>query len=240
MAKEKVIKGKRCRYYFDGYIWISDDGTVVAVKSNTGSWKYLEIKTDGNGEKYVNTGYKIIYVKKAVFTCFCHCDDHNKTQIWYKDGNPANLHYTNLVAREKQTYHTAAPAFKHTNGLTITKNGEVYHRKVKEKIHNSVGDADTGLMRCIRPHVSAPNKMSGRLLMDDLMATAGYVAGEKYALENPVILHKDNNPMNFSSDNLEWVESTDTRYIEYQKKVEEWKHQRNIELNPGKPLPPGW
>ena len=47
-------------------------------------------------------------------------------------------------------------------------------------------------------------------------------------------------PTNFDSSNLEWVESTDTRYIEYQKKVEDWKHQRNIELNPGRPLHPGW
>ena len=199
----------------------------------------MEIKTDGHEEKYVNTGYKIIYVKKAVFTCFCHCDDHNKTQIWYKDGNPANLHYTNLVAREKQTCHTAAPAFKHTNGLTITKNGEVYNGKVKENIHDCIGDADTGLMRCINPYVSNPEGR-GKLWMDDLMTIAGYVCGEKYALENPVILHKDNNPMNFSSDNLEYVEDTDTRYIEYKKKKDEWTHQRNIDLNPGKQLPPWW
>lgn len=79
-----------------------------------------------------------------------------------------------------------------------------------------------------------------RLFMDDLMDAAGYVNGEKFSLKSPVILHKDYNPTNFDSSNLEWVESTDTRYIEYQKMVEEWKHQRNIELNPGKPLPPGW
>ena len=69
---------------------------------------------------------------------------------------------------------------------------------------------------------------------------AGYVAGEKYSLKSPVILHKDNNPTNFHKDNLEWVEATDTRYIEYQEKVKEWRHQRTVELNPGKPLPPGW
>lgn len=240
MAKEKVIKGKRCRYYFDGYIWISDDGTVVAVKSNTGSWKYLEIKTDGHEEKYVNTGYKIIYVKKAVFTCFCHCDDHNKTQIWYKDGNPANLHYTNLVAREKQTFHTTAPTFKLLNGLTVTEDGRIFNGKQEEQISDCIGDWDTGLMSCILPRVSDPNKSNGSLLVDDLMAAAGYVAGEKYDLKFPVILHKDNNPTNFHKENLEWVEAADPRYIEYQEKVKEWKHRRNVELNPGKRLPPDW
>ena len=91
MATEKIIKGKRSRCYKDGYIWVCEDGTVVAVKQKNGSQKYLSVKTDGNGEKYVQTGYQTIYVKKAVFICFYYCNDPNKTQIWYKDGNPANL-----------------------------------------------------------------------------------------------------------------------------------------------------
>ena len=112
-----------------------------------------------------------------------------------------------------------------------TKGGEVFYGKDKEYISDCVGDADTDLLRCILPHVSDPNKMSGHLFVDDLMAAAGYVNGEKFSLKSPVILHKDNNPTNFNSDNLKWVESTDPRYIEYQKKVKEWKHQRNLELN---------
>ena len=72
------------------------------------------------------------------------------------------------------------------------------------------------------------------------MAITGYVSGERYILGNPRVLHKDYDPMNFDSNNLEWVEAIDPRYIEYQKKVDEWKHQRNIELNPGRRLHPGW
>ena len=64
MATEKTIKGKRCRYYKDSYIYVSADGTVVAVKQKSGSWKYFDIKTDGNSEKYVDTGYKVVYIKK--------------------------------------------------------------------------------------------------------------------------------------------------------------------------------
>lgn len=74
----------------------------------------------------------------------------------------------------------------------------------------------------------------------DLMNAAGYVGGEKYDLTSPVILHKDNIPTNFNSSNLEWVEAIDPGYLEYQKRFEEWQRQRNIELNSGKPLPPGW
>lgn len=117
------------------------------------------------------------------------------------------------------------------NGLTVTKDGRIFKGKQEVHISDCIGDADTDLMSCILPHVSDPNKMSGHLFMDDLMDTAGYVDGEKYDFTNPVILHKDNDPMNFCSDNLEWVEAADPRYIEYQEKFEEWKHQRNLELN---------
>lgn len=238
-AKYKTINGKRCRYYKDGYVWVSEDGTAVAIKSKNGSWKYLSVKTDGNGEKYVRTDYQTIYVKKAVFICFCYCDDPNKTQIWYKDGNPANLYYKNLIAREPRTYHTTAATFDLINGLRITSGGEVYNNGVKMPISDSIGDADTDLMRCIDPYVSNPEGR-GKLWMDDLMAITGYVSGERYILGNPRVLHKDYDPMNFDSNNLEWVEAIDPRYIEYQKKVDEWKHQRNIELNPGRRLHPGW
>ena len=53
-------------------------------------------------------------------------------------------------------------------------------------------------------------------------------------------IHEDNDPMNFRSDNLEWVEAIDPRYIEYQKKKNKWMHQRNVELNPGRQLHPRW
>ena len=74
--------------------------------------------------------------------------------------------------------------------------------------------------------------MFGRLFIDDLMALAGYINGNKYSLKSPVILHTDKDPTNFKSDNLEYVEATDPCYIEYQEKIKAWKHQRNVELNP--------
>ena len=103
--------------------------------------------------------------------------------------------------------------------------------QVINNISDCIGDTDTNLMSCILRHVSDPNKMSGHLFVDDLMAAAGYVSGERYILGNPRVLHKDFDPMNFDSNNLEWVEAIDPRYIEYQKKVDEWKHQRNMEFH---------
>ena len=159
----------------------------------------------------------------------------------YKDGDTANLHYKNLELKQLQlvTRHTNASSVKLPNGLKITSKGEVFYGKNKEYISDCVGDADTELLCCVAPYISNPEGR-GKLWMDDLMDIAGYVEGEKYILGNPRVLHKDYNPTNFDSSNLEWIEAIDPQYIEYQKKVEEWKHQRNIELNPGHHLHPGW
>jgi hypothetical protein len=47
------------------------------------------------------------------------------------------------------------------------------------------------------------------------MAEAGYVAGDKTILKDPVVLHRDMNVGNYNYDNLMWVETEDPRYIEY-------------------------
>lgn len=253
MATEKMIKGRRCRSY--NGVWVSADGNCVEVDTiwKTGfseipTTKPAKVHTDKNGEKYVkrkmrNSFYNV-YIKDAVYACFCPPKPNNGKEyvVYYKDGNKNNLNYTNLDIKEvvKVTTHTTANKVKLNNGLTVTKDGRIFKGKQEVHISDCISDADTNLMSCILPHVSDPNKMSGHLFVNDLMATAGYVNGEKFSLKSPVILHKDNNPTNFNSDNLTWVESTDPRYIEYQKKVKEWKHQRNVELNPGQQLHPGW
>lgn len=253
MAIEKIIKGRKYRKY--NKVWVSPDGNCVEVDcimkigfSEIPSTKPAKIHTDKNCERYVKVKQRNrfcnILIKNAVYTCFCSPIPNNGKEyvVYYKDDNKNNLNYTNLDIKEvvKTTRHTTADKVKLTNGLTVTKCSEVFHGKNKEYICDCVGDADTDLLRCIRPHVSDPNKMSGHLFVDDLMDAAGYVAGEKYDFTNPVILHKDNNPMNFNSDNLEWVEAADPRYMEYQEKFEEWRCQRNAALNVGKPLPPNW
>ena len=253
MATEKTINGRKCKCH--NGIWVTADGKYVAVDtiwktafSEIPSTKPATVHTDKNGEKYVRMKIRgkfyNIYIKDAVYACFCPPVPNKSKEyvVYYKDGNKNNLNYTNLDIKEvvKVTTHTTANKVKLNNGLTVTKDGRIFKGKQEVHISDCISDADTNLLRCIEPHVSNPNRMFGRLFMDDLMAAAGYVSGERYTLGNPRVLHKDCNPINFDSGNLEWVESTDPRYIEYQKKVEEWKHQRNIELNPGRRLHPGW
>lgn len=248
MVREKWINGKRFRNYINGAIWISDDGISVkeSKKLKSGIYvpgKELDIKTDSEGEKYVEVRGGYIYVKKAVYTCYCppKHKDIEYAEIVYKDGNKSNVHYKNLDVQPITSKHTMTDTCTWLNGLEVTKTGEVYYKDKKQNVNDSIYDGDLDLEVYIDPHIFDPTgKSRGRIHIDDLMAESGYIDGDKYSLKNPVILHRDYNPVNYDSSNLEWVESTDPRYKDYMGKVKEYRHQRNVELNPGQRLPKGY
>ena len=102
--------------------------------------------------------------------------------------NISKLFFVNGISvnkLSKTTTHTTADRVKPNNGLIVTKDGRILKGKQEEYISDCTGDEDTDLLRCIAPYVSNPEKQ-GKLWMDDLMAIAGYVAGEKYDFTNPL------------------------------------------------------
>ena len=108
------------------------------------------------------------------------------------------------------------------NGLTITKSGEVYKGKSVCKVGNCIGDGDLDMIVPIEPFVNyeAYHKQWKRyewkrISVDKLMEIAGYVNGNKEQFKDPAILHKDNDWLNFNSENLEWTDRSDPRYREY-------------------------
>lgn len=248
MVKEKWINGKRFRNNIKGAIWVSDDDTSVKESKNLKPRIYvpgkeLDIKTDSDGEKYVEVCRRYIYVKTAVYTCFCPPIPNNfkNLEIVYKDGNKSNVHYKNLDVQPLTSKYTTNDTYTLLNGLEVTKEGEVYYQNKKQNVYDSIYDGDQDLEVCIAPYIYNPTGKGRRILhIDDLMERAGYVNGDKYSLNHPVILHRDNNPANHNSSNLEWVENTNSRYKDYMDKIEEYKHQRNVELNPGQKLPKGY
>ena len=248
MVREKWINGKRFRNYIVGAIWVSDDGTSVKESKKLKPKIYvpgkeLDIKTDSDGEKYVEVRGGYVYVKKAVYTCFCPQKHKNigNAEIVYKDGNKSNVHYKNLDVQPLTSKHTTEETYTLLDGLEVTKEGEIYYQDKKQNVHDSMYDGDLDLEVYIAPHIFNPTGKGRRILhIDDLMEQADYVNGDKYSLNHPVILHRDNNPANHDSSNLEWVESTDSRYKDYMDNVKEYRHQRNVELNPGQRLPKGY
>ena len=250
-VEEKQIKGTRCRFYGFGQFWVGENGKVVAVKSRQKisfseipTTKVIEIETIQDGEHYVTVKGVKYLIRNAVYRCFCYWPkDGKEYEVVYKDGNKDNLHYKNLDLKEKVYIPptvTTEDKVKLNNGLTITKEGEVYQGKKKVDIYDFIYDSDADLFCCINPYVSNPKESRQRISVEELMDTAGYIHGDKKAFKMPGVLHRDNDPYNCKSDNLEWVDTTDSRYQEYEQARKEYRHNRNVELNPNKPLHPGW
>lgn len=251
MVEEKVIRGTRCRYYNYGKFWVGENGKVVAVNSTqkigfseVPITRELKTKTREDGEHYVRVNGKNFLVKNAVYICFCYWPKDGKDyEVVYKDGNNDNLHYKNLELKEKlyvPSTVTTEDKVKLKLGLTITKEGEVYQGKKKVDVCDYIYDSDVDLFCCTNPYVFNPKNSRQRISVDELMDAAGYIHGDKKAFKMPSVLHRDYDPNNCKSDNLEWVELTDPRYQEYEKARKEHRHKRNVELNPNKPLHPGW
>ena len=130
---------------------------------------------------------------------------------------------------------------KLNNGLTVTKSGKVYKGKSVCEVGNCIGDGDLDMRVPIEPfveyevhHRQWKRYEWKRIDVDRLMEIAGYVNGNKEQFGNPVILHKDNDWLNFNSENLEWTDRSDPRYREYHnRKVDDMNALGRI-LNGGK------
>lgn len=237
LSKEFNYYGKRMRsYYRIPGLSVSEDGkTVLRQYEKDFSLSYLPqrpprkltIQKDTNGYSYVNTrDYGSLMIDELVATCFCPPRPGLDYELVHKDGNLGNSHYQNLEWRKKQpvqqsTQHTTAKSIKLPNGLTVHSDGTVYDKKDKLTMSISHFDSDTGLEWSHTPKVNyfRPNrwKRSEKHTadMDALMAAAGYVSGERSDFANPKILHKDNDWLNFHSDNLEWCDQADPLYSNY-------------------------
>ena len=250
MAKETIIKGRSCRWFIDGGIWVTSDGTFAARPTFVkGKKKVEKILTDSQGKYVYNVYGHRISIALAVITCFCAPPPDTltgKIRIKHKDGNKLNCDKSNLMWEEYHYHHNPDPtATIDWNGhlLTIHRDGRIFEGVNEKNISDCMGDADTDLMVCIPPHIALPKRdhwSSEHVNVDELMKIAGYVQGDDAGMRNPVILHQDYDQMNFDSSNLEWVESSDPRYSEYQTTVQQTIKRRMKELNPGKQLPSWW
>ena len=243
--KEFEYYGKRMRPYFR--IWglaVSEDGKTIIrhYENDFGSSiiskrppTRLTIQTDTNGRAYVSTrDHGKLMVDSMVAVCFCPpCPNpSDEYELVHKDGNKWNCHYQNLEWKRKSqqpqlTLHTTTKSIKLTNGLTVHNDGTVYDKRQKLTHAISLYDSDTNLEWAIQPCVRyyRPNRWGKEerkiQTIDALMDAAGYVNGDKYQYPNPRILHKDNDWLNFDSSNLEWVDVSDKRFMDYMKKQTE-------------------
>jgi hypothetical protein len=73
-----------------------------------------------------------------------------------------------------------------------------------------------------------------QIWVERIMEEAGYVQGDDAGMKERAILHRDENYMNFASDNLKWVKKKDPCYDYYMNVLKEVKEEREMMLNGGK------
>lgn len=248
MPTQRRHKGKFCRYYRAGSIWVSADGIVAGMSDKKGHIKNLPIKNDSNGKYVIHDWYGRVDIDKAVITCYCPPapKDGKSYMINHKDGDIMNCDKSNLSWVPYHYQHASTDKVKtEINGIhyTVCADGTVWRGKSQESFHDNMFDQDMGLECCLDKYLSVPRKdsiHSERVDVDDIMKTVGFIQGDDAGMVKPVILHRDNDWSNFASDNLEWVEETDQRYTAYLEQKMKDRRKRSEELNRGRYMPDDW
>ena len=239
MAKQQKINGKDCRYYVEGSMWTCYDGKSFFCKNTQGTMEQLTLVKDSFGMKVVNGRWnRTIPASLAVATCFV-AKPSGRQMVVFNDGNPENCYYKNL-SWAPYHYHlttTASVELAVVGSMcTVNSSGEI------------IVDGNTTYPMCYWKtqagdcHVGDPfvyvkagdGKHHVRVNIDDIMREAGYIQGDDASMTDPVILHRDGNWLNFATNNLEWCESTDPRYVAYKAGTLSEKQKKCKKLNPGK------
>ena len=239
-----VVSGITLRYSMKYNIWVNWAGTRAYRKYNDSSWnRFLQIHTDINGSKFLNVKPKTVQLDEAVADTYNPMpDDGKKYKLVHNDGNLGNCQANNLEWKEVRKYDPLATRRKIGNGLTVTIEGKIFDKGKELPIEKETGDRDTDRMVAISPKVryrrknnrwgNYDNKSAN---IDDLMAKADFVDGDKSKMKRPRVLHKNMNYLDFHADNLEWVEESSPKYQEYMKRKKEDMDKLEKELNRNNP-----
>jgi hypothetical protein len=118
----------------------------------------------------------------------------------------------------------------------IDENGNIFDDEVKMSVTDIQYDSDMDLIVTVRPYFN--DNDNRRVAVDDVVAgAADYIAGDRSALKNPAILHKDHDRLNYRRDNLQWVEQDSQEYQDYKDAEKQYVRNKNITMNPSKQFP---
>lgn len=241
-----VVSGIPLRYSVKYNIRVNKEGTRAYREYNDSSWnRFLQIHTDINGSKFLNVKPKIVQLDEVVADCFKPMpNDGKKYELIHKDGNIRNCHAFNLEWKEVRKYFPLDTKRTIDNGLVVTVEGKIFDKNKELTIETSIGDRDMDMMKAIEPKVRYHRKNgwgnydNESADVDDLMATAEFVDGDRSTMQKPKVLHKNMNYLDFHADNLEWVEESSPEYQEYMKKKREDMDKLTKELNRNNPFFP--
>lgn len=123
------------------------------------------------------------------------------------------------------TYWYGRKIKRTTYTLEICEDGTIKRNGKKLVQHGCVGDSDLDMIVNVDAFIEVEKNYSHptHYWVDDLMAKAGFVAGDPSQFSSPVVYHKDGNRLNCSAENLEWCDSSDQKYIDYRNS---WKTKK--------------
>lgn len=246
---DKYINNRLMRYSPRFNAWVDIQGTYVYREYNDPSKNGpLSIYTRADGSKYVAPKFPGI-IEMDIFVALCwkpEPQNGKKHILIHKDGNKGNCAASNLEWKEVARFSPTDDMREAIKGIWVKFDGTVYQdSRAKHPITvvKEVGDRDTdrGAVPISEPYICYHfiNKY-GRgdvkhIPMDELMDLAEFVDGDKSKLRNPKVLHKDGDYLNYSEENLEWVEEDSPEYQDYLQQKKRDLERRTIEMNPNHP-----
>ena len=257
MATDFILNGVRARMHNASNTKITEDGKYVEKEWFTeGKLETYspQILKDNSGYHYiVNKKIGNVYIHKMVMECFGPPMpiDGQDYVIVHLDGDKTNNHYTNLAWKTRKDAYPHIPAntdkeVKLNHGIVVHKDGRIYQKGKKCHVTDDLYDSDMDLFVPMPPYIRYEYKNywkkteTAKLDVEDAMAAAGYVDGNKLQFKNPVILHKDGDYSNCASENLRWCDATDPDYIDYYNKMADTMNALGRERNKYWPESKDW
>lgn len=240
----KMINGRMMRYCVKYNVWVNNAGDYAYREYNDPTWNCpLIIHTRPDGSKFLNTkSHGEIPLDEAIAICYRPMpNDGKKYVLIHKDGNLGNCQANNLEWKEVRKYDPLATERTLVNGLKVKADGTILDKKKALPIVKETGNSDMDQMTAIDPYVRYYWKNPwGRTEekhahIDDLMAAADFVDGDKSTMQRPRVLHKNMNYLDYHADNLKWVEESSPEYQEYMKRKKEDINKLTTELNHDNP-----
>lgn len=225
------------RLIFDRGIYVSRTGKYITKPKEGASYDYYyKPRIDKNtGREYIiNDGDKL-YVDELVATCFLPMPPNKRRYVLrHKDGDVLNSNLSNL--EWVPAIPTPAAGQFVSGYYIIDENGNIFDDGVKMSVTDIQYDSDMDLIVTVRPYFN--DNDNRRVAVDDVVAgAAGFIAGDRSALKNPAILHKDHDRLNYRRDNLQWVEQDSQEYQNYKDDEKQYVRNKNITMNPSKQFP---